>query len=159
MGYSHQAGAALCPAPHPQQQHKFGPIPALDWVSIEPLMGDLPSSLEPWLSLANSPIFTSASKYPFAAYVIPKSIKKKVQVINLADGYYNSRSTKQALDAKRKPALTSKSSAPRGGTRQQTSKRSKERTGKEESWGSKITELLRRGKRGTCRTSVVFIPA
>lgn len=37
-----------------------------------------PSSLEPWLSLASSPSFTRASKYPFAATVTPEKKRENV---------------------------------------------------------------------------------
>lgn len=37
-----------------------------------PLAAHSPSSLEPWLSLASSPSFTRASKYPLAATVTPE---------------------------------------------------------------------------------------
>lgn len=41
-----------------------------------PLCAHSPSSLEPWLSLASSPSFTRASKYPLAAMVTPEEVKK-----------------------------------------------------------------------------------
>lgn len=40
-----------------------------------PLYAHSPSSLEPWLSLASSPSFTRASKYPLAAMVTPEEVK------------------------------------------------------------------------------------
>lgn len=57
----------------------LGAIPSLVLFSPQPgpspPAAHSPSSLEPWLSLASSPSFTKASKYPLAATVTPEEDK------------------------------------------------------------------------------------